>query len=228
MIVHVITFVLLGITNSFQAFAKTESHTFLPTDEPLEFGKLGDECEFKWNTEELYGLSIGPFLTTCEFLSTQFVVLHAIPRRTSRGTFTESVGSCTIRLNEAAFGRVVHFHEELHHLGSVIGIIRGRFRVLWDDAGWNYASNPKLHPLHSTNLHKIPVPPIRETEATGYEKFPDDPKSRQIEPILYRSIRGEIFGDSGLSAADLEEEEEVEVAANTKKPQERYLKFGIV
>ena len=182
---------------------------------PYRIGELGEDCEFRWKTDDLYKMAIGPFLTSCEFLSTQYVVLHVLPKLPVRGIFNDSIGSCTIRLNEAAFGEVVHFQEELHHLGSIIGTIRGRFRVLWDDKGWD--KNVNGHPLNYNNLHKIPVPPKERTQQKKDFRFTDEFKSTEVHPVLYTEVKGEIFGQStDMERVEVVIQEELEPSGPTK------------
>ena len=203
--------------------ARTSRHTFLPMYPPYRIGELGEDCEFRWKTDDLYKMAIGPFFTTCEFLSTQYVVLHVLPKLPIRGAINDSVGSCTIRLNEAAFGEVVYFEEELHHLGTIIGTIRGRFRVLWDASGWD--KNVNDHPLNFNNLHKIPVPTKQQTAKRKGFRFNDEYKSTEVAPVLYTDVKGEIFGQS----ADIEripivvEEDLVEIGPTKLSKARRYV-----
>eukprot|EP00510_Aplanochytrium_minuta_P007199 CAMPEP_0184040962 /NCGR_PEP_ID=MMETSP0955-20130417/60372_1 /TAXON_ID=627963 /ORGANISM="Aplanochytrium sp, Strain PBS07" /LENGTH=400 /DNA_ID=CAMNT_0026331019 /DNA_START=66 /DNA_END=1268 /DNA_ORIENTATION=+ len=173
--------------SSSSVHSRTKIHTFMPMARPYDYGEIGDQCEFRWQQRDLEDLTIGPFLTTSEFLATQFFVLHLVPKRPGRDRFADSVGSCTISLTQAAFGGDIVFNEELHYNGQIIGLVRGRFRVLLDDNGWSaYGDDASSHPFNKNNIHSIPLG-SRPASETVVHNIRD---GQNIDPKIYTYPNG--------------------------------------
>jgi len=137
------------------AAALSEAHTWKPGCKVQD----GDEPEFRFAGKELTGMAVGPFLTTREYLQSQWFVLHLLPKTSSETR--ESAAACVVSLAEAAEGQTVNFVAPLQHNGQPSGFIRGRFRVWLDSGGWDeeFVAEPGRHPLYPKMLTRFAAGP---------------------------------------------------------------------
>jgi len=88
---------------------------------------------YEWRTNDLP--TIGPFLTTREFIREQTAILHVVPSSTSSPH--RKLASCHIPLSRALSDDGMHFQANMQHQGVDIGTLSGKVRVAFQPLSWS-------------------------------------------------------------------------------------------
>ena len=128
--------------------ALTPGHTWADRHKPHAYS----EVEYRFTGKDLQSTALGPFLTTREFLQSQFVSFHLLPKSTN--STGESIAVCNVSLRDVCEGTTMNFTGTLQHNGQPSGTVRGQLRLWLSSEGWReeYVQNPSSHPLFPKNL----------------------------------------------------------------------------
>ena len=104
------------------------------------------QMQYEWKPHMLP--TIGPFLTTREYIREQVVLLHAVP--TVSSSPARKLASCHVPLAQALADSGMYFEANAQHQGIDIGKISGKVRVAYQPLSWS--PSRRSHVLNAFKL----------------------------------------------------------------------------